>query len=121
MSEPGAKTIDVLILGTKYVIYMDVPEKDDPLLKDCAGYCDYTSHRIVICRKEESDDIDDFREYQKRVVRHEIIHAFLFESGLGKDAVWWAVDNQTHPEQMVDWMARQFPKMLKAFEQADAI
>ena len=111
----------VEILGTEYAIYMNVPQKEDAILRENSGYCDHTSRRIVICRQEPEDDIDDFKAYQKRVMRHEIIHAFLFESGLGRETVWWPIDNQTHPEQTVDWMARQFPKMLEVFRQVGAI
>ena len=52
---------------------------------------------------------------QKRVLRHELIHAYLFESGLGDssnscDA--WAVN-----EEMVDWFARNIPKMIETFKE----
>ena len=53
------------------------------------------------------------------VIRHEIIHAFLFESGLAQntnDVESWAMN-----EEMVDWLAIQFPKLLKAFKEAECI
>ena len=50
-----------------------------------------------------------------KVKRHEIIHAFLFESGLAENSNW------AQNEEMVDFFAIQFPKLLKAFEQADAL
>jgi hypothetical protein len=48
-------------------------------------------------------------------LRHEIIHCFLHESGVwgsssGADS--WAMN-----EEMVDWIAMQFPKILKVFKQ----
>jgi uncharacterized membrane protein len=52
---------------------------------------------------------------QKRILRHEIIHAFLFESGLADDsnsADAWAVN-----EEMVDWFARQAPKIYKVYKE----
>lgn len=56
----------------------------------------------------------------KRILRHEIIHAFFNESGLQDDSsnidCGWAVN-----EEMVDWIAIQFPKMVKAFEEADCL
>ena len=103
-------TIVLSVLGTDYRIFPDVPEAEDPLLKECSGYCDKTSHKIAICEKEEDANLDDYAAYRRRVLRHEIIHAFLFESGLGADSAWH-VEGQEHPEQTVDWIARQFPKL----------
>ena len=116
-----APTCTVDVLGTEYSLYLDVPEDEDEILQTNAGYCDDTSHIIAICREEPEDDIDDFASYQKRIMRHEIIHAFMFESGLGGDAVWHNIDRQKHPEQTVDWFARQFPKILKAFQTVGAL
>ncbi|HJA90843.1 MAG TPA: hypothetical protein H9948_08655 [Candidatus Jeotgalibaca merdavium] len=48
-------------------------------------------------------------------IRHELIHVFLFESGLGENSQW------AQNEEMVDWFARQFPKLLKAFQAVSAI
>jgi hypothetical protein len=47
-------------------------------------------------------------------MRHELVHAFLFESGLHNDS--WAAN-----EAAVDWIANQFPKILKAFQEAGCI
>lgn len=47
--------------------------------------------------------------------RHEIIHAFLFESGLAENSEW------AQNEEMVDFFAIQFPKLMEAFKNADAI
>lgn len=113
-------TCMVDVLGTVYRVFLDVPEAEDEILNSCAGYCDKTSHRIALCAKEPDANLDDYDEYRKQSLRHEIVHAFLFESGLGGDAVWH-MPGQEHPEQTVDWIARQFPKLLKAFQQAGAM
>ena len=113
-------TCQVNILGTEYSIYLDVPESEDDTLKTCDGYCDKTSHKIAVCEKAIDCNLDDYSEYRKRIMRHEIVHAFLFESGLAGDSVWH-VQGQEHPEQTVDWIAYQFPKMLKAFQTVGAI
>lgn len=110
----------VSVLGTDYSVYMDVTSEDDAILRDCDGYCDHTSHKIVVCAQENDSDIDDYEAYRKKVMRHELIHAFLFESGLDGDSVW-QVSGQVHPEQTVEWIAVQFPKILAAFEKAGAI
>lgn len=56
----------------------------------------------------------------KKDLRHEIIHAFLFESGLSSNTNCcfgaWA-----EYEEMVDRIAIQFPKILKVFEEAGCI
>lgn len=108
------------VLGTEYRIYLDVPAGEDEALKAYAGYCDNTAHIIAVAARDEESDLENWADYQRRVLRHELVHAFLFESGLGADAIWH-VEGQTHPEQTVDWLARQFPKMARAFEQAGAL
>lgn len=59
----------------------------------------------------------DLQQYKNSVMRHEIVHAFLYESGLdvcSKGA--WAKN-----EEMVDWIAIQFPKMMVAFHEVGCI
>ena len=57
----------------------------------------------------------DLMHYQRKVIRHELTHALLFESGLSNDSSW------AENEEVVDWIAIQFPKMIKAFEEVDCI
>ena len=115
--EPDAA---VMVLGQEYGIYMNVPEEADETLRSCSGYCDKTSKRIVIEKLGCTCNLGDPIQYIKYVLRHEIIHAFLFESGISGDTTW-QIDGQEHPEQMVEWIGMQFPKMLKAFEEVDAL
>ena len=52
-------------------------------------------------------------------LRHEIIHAFAYESGLWGDSegtLAWAQN-----EEMTDWLAIQFPKMEKVFKECDCL
>ena len=52
----------VCILGTEYSI--DVcREKDDERLKDCDGYCDWTTKRIVV-EEEDFGTLEDMQEYK---------------------------------------------------------
>lgn len=53
-----------------------------------------------------------------KVLRHEIIHAFLFESGLQEN---YHNEKWGHDEIMIDWFAIQFPKIQKAFYEADCL
>ena len=109
------KTVD--ILGSKWTIkYVD----DDPEFEQANGYTNDAAREIVIENVKTSDDplsFDMQSQYtnQKRVLRHELIHAYLYESGLGDssnscDA--WAVN-----EEMVDWFARNIPKMILTFKE----
>lgn len=110
----------VNVLGTEYTI-IHKKESEDKTLKGIDGYCDSSTKTIVLLEIEEDDmSKKDLITYQKSVLRHELIHAFLSESGLGSCAGQvqgsWA-DN----EEMVDWIAIQFPKMIKAFEEVGAL
>lgn len=57
---------------------------------------------------------------ERQTLRHEIVHGFLFESGLDASSDipdhGWA----TH-EEMVDWLANQGPKLYRAWEEAGAL
>lgn len=73
----------VNILGTEYRIY-NRNEKDDPLLDEKMrdGYTDFSIHEIVLCNKKDDCELQDYENYKKSVLRHELTHAFLYESGL---------------------------------------
>lgn len=55
----------------------------------------------------------NFKELQKKQLRHEIIHAFLSESGLQSN--WQHIEQFGHDETTIDWFAIQSPKMFKVF------
>jgi hypothetical protein len=109
----------VNVLGTEYAIVY-AKEKNDQKLKRMDAYCDQTAKKIVVEKfKRDGDTVGDLDCYRKECLRHEIVHAFLFESGLagssGECRAW------AKNEEMVDWIAKQFPKMQKAFEEAGAL
>ena len=111
------RTINVL--GTKYYVYTDVSVYKDKSLENRFGYCTPTMRRIVVADLNTIDGWKDEPFYSKMVqqnetLRHEIIHAFLYESGLwgcNRFEGAWSMN-----EEMVDWLATQFPKILKVFE-----
>lgn len=107
----------VNILGSTWTILYRKPS-EDKLLSENDGYCDHSSRKIVVISEGERTELDDFKAYQKRCLRHEIIHAFMFESGLGHD---WEHKNYGQEETVVDWIALQFPKILKAFKEVKAL
>lgn len=105
------------VLGTKWSV-TTCSEKDDDRLRDCDGYCDWTIKKIV-AQKEVEGTLEDMDCYVKKVLRHEIVHAFLIESGLHEcsgESVAWAAN-----EAMVDWFARQGLKIYAAWKEAGAI
>lgn len=61
------------------------------------------------------NDEEEKDSYAKSCLRHEIVHAFLNESGLKESAS--KCDIWSKNEEMVDWIAIQFPKILKVYEQ----
>ena len=118
-------TKKINILGTEYKIEVHKISEDNYLKEHrLAGYCGEEDKMIVIADMSEKEYFEMNEEGQKsffkKTLRHELIHAFLNESGLS--------DNASRPdcswakyEEMVDWIAIQFPKILKTFEEAGAL
>ena len=102
------------VLGTPYTISYKTAEQDQDL-KSCDGYCDKTTKQIVVKKYDDNCNLGNYENYRKKVVRHELIHAFLFESGLHEN---FKKDEWGHDETTIDWFAVQFPKLLKAFTDA---
>ena len=72
----------VNVLGMEYTI-KTVHRKDDPILEECDGYCDDSIKTCVVAMLEpDKMSKADLDHYRNKVLRHEITHAFLFESGL---------------------------------------
>ena len=109
----------VNILGTEYQVLFR-KEEDKPKLKTADGYIDQSIKEIVVGIFEKDDtSIEDLVSYQKKVLRHEIMHGFLYESGLwnnSNDVEAWA-----QSEEMVDWFAIQSPKIYKVFKELDIL
>lgn len=110
----------VNILGTEYTIERH-KRSEDPKLRSCDGYCDSSIKQIVVELFEQGPRSKaDMKQYGHAVLRHEIIHAFLSESGLqgcthSCDRGW------AENEELVDWIALQAPKLFEAFQKADCI
>ena len=88
------------IKGTNYSVKLnnDLLILDDSL---CVGLCDKQNKEITISKKNY--------EFRKDVtIRHELIHAFLYESGLA---------NYSSDETLVDWMAFHIPQIEKVFNE----
>ena len=107
------------ILGTSYSVTITNDGKE-PRLKNCDGFCDDTTHEIVAedYKNKVGDDPDAKRNLKlqtQKIIRHEIIHAFLFESGLAENSPW------AQDEEMVDWIAKQAPRLIDAWQKAGAL
>lgn len=108
-------TLRINILGVDYTLD-ERTEQTDCRLIEKDGYCDHTSKECIVEKMEREDNntLKNLAIYKQSVKRHEIIHAFLHESGLDSCCGWAT-------EEMVDWLAMQFPKLLKVFENADCL
>ena len=107
-----SRTINVLGTDIKIVFR---EEKNDPQLEDLSGYFDSSESLIVVkIPEKDKNSLGNLENWQKKVMRHEIIHAFLYESGLDWSAA--PVDCWATNEEMVDWFAIQSPKIFKLFE-----
>lgn len=106
------------VLGKVYHVCV-VPKSSDPRLEECDGLCDKTSKLILVddCTGKDCN-LDNPEVYINKVIRHELVHAFLFESGLTE---CWEHKRTGHEETTIDWIASMFPKLVLAFHQADAL
>lgn len=101
--------MQINVLGTKYKLIIDGTVDEYPDLDGSDGYCNYQSKEIVLS-SEEHDGTISYDRYMQKVLRHEIIHAYLYESGL---------HDYTNDELIVDWIAIQFPKINKIFDKLE--
>lgn len=110
--------MQINILGTTYKIFYKTKEEDVKLEK-IDGYCDYSTKTIVCIKRTEKDndimDLGDLKFIDKRILRHEIIHSFMYESGLWCNS--FGVNAWAENEEMTDWFAIQSPKIFKVFEE----
>ena len=111
LTEP--KTINVMGTDIRVIFRRD---GQDEKLQDLGGYFDATENVIVVkIPEEDKDSLGNLENWQKKVLRHELIHAFLHESGLD-----WSsspCDCWSTNEEMVDWFAIQSPKIFKLFRE----
>ena len=106
------------ILGTEYLLQY-LSSKEDKKLENLDGYTDFYLKRIVVEKDFENRLFDEtkIKNYQNKILRHEIIHAFLFESGLDCNSL--KVYNWAENEEMLDWFAIQSPKIFDMLNDLD--
>lgn len=109
------------ILGTLYSIQIADPKVDVWFVKypSWQGYCSDVTKSIIL-----RDDFDKDSRYSteemdraiKETLRHEIIHAYLNESGL-KGSAGTYQSAWTGNEEMIDWFAIMLPKIFKTYSE----
>lgn len=106
----------VNVLGADYTISR---VHNDLRLEDIDGFCDETTKEIVVETYEGDDGKPGIKAkldiQRKKVLRHEIVHAFAFESGLAENS------SLAQNEELVDWIAIQGPKIWKAWQEAGVV
>jgi hypothetical protein len=108
--------IQIDILGQKYTVRL-VPKSADERFENlkCNGLCDYSTHEIIMWNlTQEENNVGNLKTSIHHVLYHELVHAFMFESGLGSD---WEHKDFGQEETTVDWIAWQAPKIVKAAEE----
>lgn len=115
---------NINILGTDYKVLVK-GYKEDKVFKrrNIFGYCDGYAKEIVVCNPDtfpgmKNDGFESNNAFFQCSLRHEIVHAFMFESGLAQNtgrSDGWAIN-----EEMIDWIARQGPKLHVAWKEAES-
>lgn len=112
--EEKNSSMKINVLGTEYDVEM-LEERDETMkAMNCDGYTDNSIRLIRVLKNKEDDDVTKQKNriiHQNIVLRHELIHAFLYECGIDSGM-------QFHNEVCVDFFAMQFGKIAKIFEDA---
>lgn len=95
------------VLGATYKIE-EIKEQDKFMIdNNLCGYCEFYEKKIVVLASDTTSE----KELHE-IERHELIHAFLYECGLNDSSDW------ARNEELIDWLAIQFPKIQALFEKA---
>ena len=101
--------------------------EDDPFFDKWKvdGYCSWPERLIGIGDASTFPSMEDeslmyWENNMREALRHEIVHAYLYESGLASNTFApktpWAKN-----EEMVDWFANQGPKIYKTWEECSCL
>lgn len=102
------------ILGEKYQL-IESDESENAKMKGADGFAEFYSKKLFIDKslnEEHELHWEDIGEYKKKVIRHEIMHAFFHESGLSECA---------KDEDLVEFLAIQLPKIFKLMNNIDVL
>lgn len=90
----------VRILGAIWVV-RSATETEEPRLEGVNGFTDWTT-RTICLEKNTQGNLGNMETCMNKVIRHEVVHAFMFESGLGDS---FEHKYFGHEETIVDWIA----------------
>lgn len=103
----------ISVLGTEYRLLKGSVEAY-PNLKEANAYTDLYSKKIILDEKfgtkEDGFKSSNPESAKRKLYRHEVIHAFISESGFGYNL------SEDDEESLVNWIAEQFPKMKTVFD-----
>lgn len=100
------------ILGTEYELIENGSVEVYTQLEKAEAFTDSSVKKIIIGEYEtDRNSIKDLDSHIRKVKRHEIVHAMLFESGLDCNTDW------ATNEEIVDWIAIQYPKLKKIYKE----
>lgn len=100
------KQLEVNVLGVCYSVYI-LGEKDETMIEnECDGYTLTDTKFIAVLNHEDSP------LYTLRVLKHELIHAFLFECGMD-------IGYGFHTEALIDFLSIQFDKLGKVLKSVE--
>lgn len=106
------------VLGTEYTVEIS-NRNANSALETNDGYCDSSVKKIVVddfsVLPDDGVKKENLAAQTAETLRHEIVHAFLNESGLSACSDW------AKNEEMVDWIAIQLPKIYTACKDAGAV
>ena len=114
----------ISVLGVEYKVKIatDANDNDFKAYDNLQGYSDPSIHTIAVRtadnrRKGQLDrgylTCNDTTIEVKDTIRHEIIHAFMNESGLDAASTPWA-----HDESLINWLEIMIPRIEQAYKQA---
>lgn len=113
------------ILGTEYHIERKKYDEDLKFKEySAAGYCNGFLKTIVLCDMStfpnwDKEDTATIQKQEAHIYRHEIVHAYLNESGLADNSN--DVESWARSEEIVDWIALQGQKIYNTWKEAGCI
>lgn len=97
----------VRILGAVWTV-RSATETEEPRLEGVNGFTDWTT-RTICLEKNTQGNLGCIKTYMNQVIKHEVIHAFMFESGLGDS---FEHKDYGQEETIVDWFAFQMGNIM---------
>lgn len=102
--------IKVDILGEQYKL-LEIEDKRFEE-EDADGFCEWWAKELHIRKgidEPEQGSMLNLKDYRINTIKHEVVHAFMFESGM---------KNYERDEMLIEWIARNLDRMMVACGQA---